>query len=76
MRGSGADRGDGAAELVCGEDPAEDQADVLAAEVLDREGHGRWHGRHPVEPVEDDEEEQADPRRVECDRQGDQREPA
>src|SRR5207253_416648 len=56
----GAEGGGGGAELVGGEDPAEEQADVPAAEQVGGEADGRWHGGDPVQAVEDDEEAEAE----------------
>src|SRR5207247_1160348 len=43
------------AQLVGGEDPAEDDPDALAPEAVGGERHRRRDGRDPVEPVEDGE---------------------
>ena len=59
---AGAPRGERGAEHVRAEDPAEDDADAVAAEDLGGQRDGRRDGRDPVEPVEDDEEDQAEVR--------------
>ena len=74
--GAGAPGGDGGAELVGAEDPAEDDADVLASERLGRDRDRRRHGRDPVEPVEDDEGDQAEVRRADHEREDEQRQAA
>src|SRR5215213_1866685 len=48
------------AELVAGENPAEDEAGVLASEPRRSELHGRRHGGDPVEAVEHREQRQAE----------------
>ena len=56
---AGVRRRDAGADHVGGEDPAEDDAGPLEAEVLAAQRHRRRHGGHPVEAVEEDEDEQA-----------------
>ena len=58
--GRGRDR---RADLVRGEDPAEDD-DPVRAEHLPAERGGRRHGGHPVQAVDDDEDEHAGLHRV------------
>src|SRR5262249_34325125 len=47
--------------LVRGEDPAEDHRAAFPAEDLVRQGHRRRHGGDPVQAVDEDEPEQAQP---------------
>src|SRR6266851_2836167 len=48
------------AELVGGEDPPVYDREILLSEDLARELDRRWHGGDPIEPVEDDEQDQAE----------------
>ena len=56
----GAEGDRGRAELVGGQDPAEDAPDVLLAEDVGGQPHRRRHGGDPVEAVEDDEQAEAE----------------
>ncbi|CAG9187835.1 hypothetical protein BVI2075_100029 [Burkholderia vietnamiensis] len=72
----GAERREGRAELVAGDDPAEHDGRRRLAEHVGGEPHGRRHGRDPVEPVEHREQRQPEEVDAERMRQIDQRQPA